>query len=88
MRKLLSALLLATLLTAPAVISSNAFSQVCEQRVQFKAGTSGTTLEGKIKGYPTVNYPIRANAGQTRSVSLNSDHGGNSFNQLTCSSDR
>jgi hypothetical protein len=80
MRKLFSALLLATLVTTPVLISSPAFAQVREQRVQFKTGTSGTTLQGKIKGYQTVHYLIRANAGQTLSVSLNSDNGGNSFN--------
>jgi hypothetical protein len=62
------------------MISSPAFSQVREQRVQFQSGSSGTTLRGKIRGQQTVNYRIRANAGQTLSVSFNSDNGANSFN--------
>ncbi len=80
MRRIFSTLLLATLITAPAMIPSPALSQVREQRVQFKSGTSQATLQGKIQGEQSVNYRIRANAGQTLSVSFNSDNGANSFN--------
>ncbi len=48
--------------------------------MQFQSGTSGTTIQGKIKGEQTVHYLIRANAGQTMAVSLNSDNGSNYFN--------
>lgn len=62
------------------MITIPVLSQVRQQRVQFQSGKSGTTLQGKIKGEQTVHYLIRANAGQTLSVGLNSDNGGNSFN--------
>lgn len=80
MRKLFSALLLTTLITTPTLFSTPALSQVRQERVQFKSGTSGKTLQGQIKGQQTVHYLIRANAGQTMAISLNSDNGGNSFN--------
>jgi hypothetical protein len=80
MRKLFSALLLASLITTPVILASPAFSEVRKERVQFQAGTSGTTIQGKIKGEQIVQYLIRANAGQTLSVGFNSDNGGSSFN--------
>jgi hypothetical protein len=80
MRKLFSTLLLASLITTPVILASPAFSEVRKERVQFQAGTSGTTIQGKIKGEKIVQYLIRANAGQTLAVSFNSDNGGASFN--------
>jgi hypothetical protein len=80
MRKLFSTLLLASLITTPVILASPAFSEVRKERVQFQAGTSGTTIQGKIKGEQIVQYLIRANAGQTLSVGFNSDNGGASFN--------
>jgi hypothetical protein len=80
MRKLFSAILLATLITTPVILPSPALSEVRKERVQFKAGTTGTTIRGKIKGEQVVQYLIRANAGQTLSVGFNSDNGGSSFN--------
>jgi hypothetical protein len=80
MSKLFSALLLATLITTPVILPSPALSEVRKERVQFQAGTSGTTIQGKIKGEQIVQYLIRANAGQTLSVGFNSDNGGSSFN--------
>ncbi|MFM6405239.1 MAG: hypothetical protein ACKPGT_11500, partial [Microcystis sp.] len=80
MRKLFSAFLLATLITTPVILPSPALSEIRKERVQFKAGTEGTTIQGKIKGEQVVQYLIRANAGQNMSVSLLSDNGGASFN--------
>ncbi|ACB52805.1 unknown [Crocosphaera subtropica ATCC 51142] len=80
MRKIFSALLLAALITTPVILPSPALSEVRKERVQFKAGTSGTTIQGKIQGEQIVQYLIRANAGQTLSIGFNSDNGGSSFN--------
>jgi hypothetical protein len=80
MGKLFSALLLATLITTPVLIPSAAYSEVRKERVQFKPGTEGTTIQGKIKGEQIVQYLVRANAGQSLALSFNSDNGGASFN--------
>ncbi|MEG3440291.1 hypothetical protein V0288_24400 [Pannus brasiliensis CCIBt3594] len=80
MRKIFSALLLAGLVGAPALISIPAWSEVRSQRIQFQRGQSGTTLQGKIKGDGSVDYLINARAGQTMKVQLNTDNGGNYFN--------
>lgn len=80
MRKLFSALLLATLVTAPALFPTPALSEIRKERVQFNSGTSGTTLKGTIKGEKIVDYLINAKAGQLMTVSLTTNNGGNSFN--------
>lgn len=80
MRKIISALLLVILVTTPTIFPKPALSEVRKERVQFKSGTSGTTLQGTIKGEQTVHYLIRANAGQTMTVNLSTNNGGNSFN--------
>jgi hypothetical protein len=80
MRKLFSVLLLATLVTAPALLPTPALSQIRKERVQFQSGTSGTTIQGKIKGEQIVDYLINAKAGQLMTVNLTTNNGGNSFN--------
>jgi hypothetical protein len=80
MRKLFSALLLTALITTPAMFSTPALSEIRKERVQFQSGTSGTTIQGKIKGEQIVDYLINAKAGQLMTVSLNTNNGGNSFN--------
>jgi hypothetical protein len=39
-----------------------------EQEVRFANGASGTTIKGRIAGYETVDYKLRAGAGQTLTV--------------------
>lgn len=50
--------------------------------VQFKKGASSTTIQGKIKGDQTIDYTLRAKAGQTMSVTLKTGNGANYFNVL------
>jgi len=50
--------------------------------VQFKKGTSSATIAGSIKGGQTIDYTLRARAGQTMSVMLATKHGANYFNVL------
>lgn len=49
------------------------------QRVQFDPGTTGTTLEGEIRGYDVDRYVLGARAGQVLTVELATEHGGTSF---------
>jgi hypothetical protein len=50
--------------------------------VQFKKGASSTTIKGTIKGDQTIDYTLRAKAGQTMSVKLATSKGANYFNVL------
>jgi hypothetical protein len=50
--------------------------------IQFAKGASSATVKGTIKGDQTVDYKLRARAGQTMSVKLATRHGANYFNVL------
>lgn len=52
------------------------------QPVQFAKGTSSATIKGSLKGDQTIDYTLRAKAGQTMSVTLATKHGANYFNVL------
>jgi hypothetical protein len=82
MRKLFSALLLATLVTTPVMFSTPVLSSVSirKERVQFQPGKSSKTIQGTIKGEQIADYLVNARAGQSMTVSFTTDNGGNSFN--------
>jgi hypothetical protein len=65
---------------APALASTQ--DAIQEIRVQFPRGASSTTLKGVLRGRQTVDYKIRARAGQRMTVDLETDHSGNYFNVL------
>lgn len=67
MRTLLSCLFAALTLTGA---SSFAQSDIVKRPVQFAKGKSGTTIRGSITGDQTVDYTLRAAAGQTMTVKL------------------
>jgi hypothetical protein len=50
--------------------------------VRFAKGQTSTSIEGTIQGYQTIDYILRAKAGQTMQVTLKSNKGANSFNVL------
>jgi hypothetical protein len=50
--------------------------------LQFAKGASSATVKGSIKGYRTIDYKLRARAGQTMSVTLKTSNGANYFNVL------
>ena len=50
--------------------------------IHFAKGASSATVKGTIKGDQTVDYTVRARAGQTMSVKLDTRHGANYFNVL------
>lgn len=52
------------------------------ERVIFKPGSASSHLEGRIKGYQTVDYLISAQAGQMLNASLASQHSATYFNLL------
>ena len=55
--------------------------------IQFAKGASSATVKGTIKGDQTVDYTVRARAGQTMSVKLVTRNGANYFNVLPPGSD-
>ena len=52
------------------------------ERVHFKPGASGATIQGKIKGYEIVDYVIEAGKGQQMKVSMATDNLSSYFNIL------
>ena len=52
------------------------------QRLQFKKGASSIRVEGRIKGYETVDYLVGARQGQSANISLASKHTATYFNIL------
>jgi hypothetical protein len=63
--------------------SSLAYAGGIETRaVQFAKGKSSATIKGTIQGDQTIDYTLRARAGQTMSVKLATSKGANYFNVL------
>lgn len=61
---------------------ASATSGIETRQVRFAAGATSATTNGSIKGDKTIDYKLRAKAGQTMSVSLKTKHGANYFNVL------
>jgi hypothetical protein len=53
-----------------------------EERMHFKAGTSGTTVKGRLSGQEDIDYLLGAKAGQQMTVELHTDNPQNYFNIL------
>ncbi len=52
------------------------------QEIRFAKGASTASLKGRIKGYESVDYTLRARAGQTLRVSFAPNHSAAYFNVL------
>jgi hypothetical protein len=81
MRKSLVLLLSLGLLGLATVAPAQA-GDIRTERVQFPKGKTGTTIRGRIKGYETLDYKLRARAGQHMTVALETDSSANYFNVL------
>jgi hypothetical protein len=57
-------------------------SDIRTERVQFTAGSTGTTIEGRISGYEIVDYKLGAQAGQRMVVTMTTNSGANYFNLM------
>jgi hypothetical protein len=53
-----------------------------KKTVQFAKGASSATVKGTIKGDKTIDYALRAKAGQTMTVTFKGSNGANYFNVL------
>ena len=57
------------------------------QRVTFAAGTNSILLQGQLKGDQTLDYKLRAGAGQTLTVELKGSNLQNYFNVMAAGSE-
>lgn len=67
------------------LIALPALAQNRDQRIEtvkFPAGSTGTTVADRIRGYEYVDYRLGANAGQWMTVQLDTDNAQNYFNIL------
>jgi hypothetical protein len=63
-------------------IAALAETDIRSERVQFEANTSGASINAKIKGREIVDYLLGAHAGQTLSVTMQTDNSANYFNVI------
>lgn len=62
-------------------------SGIESRRVSFAAGAESARLQGQIKGDQTVDYKLRAGAGQTLTVELKGSNSHNDFNVMAAGTD-
>lgn len=62
-------------------------SAIESQRVTFRAGADSTLLNGQLKGDHTIDYNLRAGAGQTLTVELKGSNPQDSFNVIAAGTD-
>lgn len=65
-----------------AALPALAGAEIRQERVHFKAGTSGTTIKGHIAGRDDIDYLLGAKAGQRMTVELHADNAQAYFNVL------
>lgn len=70
----------AIILFASTFVSSAA--EIRREEVKFAKGASQAEVKGSIKGDQTVDYAVRAGAGQTMTVAVTPTHGATYFNVL------
>ncbi len=78
-RVLVRAALAALLLVAPA---AHAADDIVTRPVRFTKGASAATIQGALKGRQTIDYLLRAKAGQTMKVELKTPNDALYFNVL------
>ena len=82
MMKLLRNIWMPMLALLCSVNVSIAAAGIQSKPVQFAKGLSSATIQGTIKGDQTIDYTLRAKAGQTMSVMLKTGNDANYFNVL------
>lgn len=74
---------LITLLTGLLVLPALALAQdIREEQVRFPAGSTGTVIDGSIRGYEITDYVLRAGAGQQMSVRMETSNPSSYFNVM------
>ena len=77
-----SLVIVAVLALAGSVFAADGPPPPRKERVTFAKGTSSATIKGTMKGGATVDYVVRAAAGQTLEVKLQATNPQNYFNVL------
>jgi hypothetical protein len=74
------------LLMACALVAASSWAFAADgiesRPLQFTKGASSATVKGSLKGDKTIDYKLRAKAGQTMSVTLKTNNSANYFNVL------
>lgn len=79
MKKPLILLLTSALLLGPVVTIA---AETAPKQISFGKGKTGTSVTGKIKGNESIDYQLRAGAGQTMTVDFKASKGSAYFNVL------
>jgi len=85
MKTLLACVLASLLMFCTTTVWAEAGIQ--QEQIQFSKGKSGTQVNGKIKGRQTLDYQLRANAGQTMTVDFKGSKPTAYFNILSPGND-
>ncbi|MFN9209783.1 MAG: hypothetical protein ACK6DI_02500, partial [Betaproteobacteria bacterium] len=75
-------LMVGVLTTAGAGAGASAAEGIESRPIQFAKGASSATVQGSLKGDRTIDYTLRAKAGQTMTVALKTSNSANYFNVL------
>ena len=78
-RRFVSGVAVAFLLGAA---SAGSTAGITSKPLQFAKGSSSATVKASIRGDQTIDYKLRAKAGQSMNVTLKSSNGSNYFNVL------
>lgn len=82
MRFIVAATAVAITFAQALVGTATADTGIRQEKVQFAKGASSAVINGQIKGDTTVDYVVRAAAGQTLSVKLQKSNSQNYFNVM------
>lgn len=84
MRPSITQALLRAALAGLLVVASNApaADDIVTRPVRFSKGASATTIQGALKGRQTIDYALRAKAGQTMKIELKTSNDALYFNVL------
>jgi hypothetical protein len=69
-------------IAAAGIVPAAAADAIRKETVQFAKGSSEATIKGRLQGDQTVDYRVRAGAGQTLAVALKGSNAQNYFNVM------
>lgn len=81
-RKLFASGWTVLLVCLAAGLPTHGYAEIESRPVQFAKGASSATVKGQLKGDQTVDYKLRAKAGQTMQVKLKASNASAYFNVL------
>lgn len=85
-RQLLASVFAALLVCLAAGLPNYSYAEIESRPIQFAKGASSATVKGQLKGDQTVDYKLRAKAGQTMQVKLKTSNASAYFNVMPAGS--